>query len=189
MHGRPRLEGVRAFLASRGISLPEGTPEDAPGAETVHGLANRKGEALTRRLEHEGPRAFAGSHRYLELARDAGVRCGIVSASANARTIVEQSGLAGFIDECIDGNSMAIDDLRAKPAPDTLLAACRQLGVTPQHAASFETTWAGVSAARTAGFGLIVGVASDGQAGRLRDAGADMVITGLAELLDHDLAA
>jgi HAD superfamily hydrolase (TIGR01509 family) len=189
MHGRPRLDGVRAFLASRGISLPEGAPEDPSGTETVHGLAKRKGEALARRLEREGPRAFAGSHRYLELARDAGVRCGIVSASANARTILEHSGLSGFIDGCVDGNTMADDHLRAKPAPDTLLAACRQLGVAPHNAASFETTPAGVSAARAAGFGLIVGVDANGQAGMLREEGADLAITGLAELLDRELAA
>jgi HAD superfamily hydrolase (TIGR01509 family) len=189
MHGRPRLDGVRGFLASRGINLPEGVPGDASGAETVHGLANRKGEALTRRLEHEGPKAFAGSHRYLELARDAGVRCAIVSASANARTILERSGLSGLIDGCVDGNTMENDDLRAKPAPDTLLAACRQLGVAPQNAASFETTPAGIAAARTAEFGLVIGVNSNGRAGTLREEGADVVITGLAELLDRNLAA
>lgn len=189
MHGRPRLEGVRAFLASRGIRLPEGDPEDQPGTETVHGLANRKRQALLRRLDQAGPMAFAGSQQYLELARDAGLRRAIVSASANARTSLDRSGLAGLIDECVDGNTMAAEHLRAKPAPDTLLAACRQLGVEPRHAAVFETTAAGVAAARSAGFELIIGVNSDGQAKALRDEGADIVIGGLAELLDRERVA
>jgi beta-phosphoglucomutase-like phosphatase (HAD superfamily) len=189
MHGRPRLEGVRAFLASRGIRLPEGDPGDQPGTESAHGLANRKRQALLRRLDQAGPMAFAGSQEYLELARDAGLRRAIVSASANARASLDRSGLAGLIEECVDGNTMAAEDLRAKPAPDTLLAACRQLGVEPQHSAVFETTVAGVAAAKSAGFELIIGVNTDGQAKALREEGADLVIGGLAEFLDRDRIA
>jgi beta-phosphoglucomutase-like phosphatase (HAD superfamily) len=133
--------------------------------------------------------AFAGSQEYLELARDAGLRRAIVSASANARTSLDRSGLAGLIEECVDGNTMAAEGLRAKPAPDTLLAACRQLGVEPQHAAVFETTVAGVAAAKSAGFELIIGVNTDGHAKALRDEGADLVIGGLAELLDRERIA
>jgi len=189
IHGKPRLEGVRAFLSSRGISLPEGDPDDPPGTETVHGLANRKNAALSRRLDEQGVTAFQGSRRYLEAARDAGVRRAVVSASANTRTILEHAGLADLIDDCVDGNTMLAEGLRGRPAPDTLLAACRQLGVEPERTAVFETSPAGVEAGRAGGFGLVVGVDRDGRAGALRAAGADLVVTGLAELLAHSLTS
>ncbi|HEY8704577.1 MAG TPA: HAD-IA family hydrolase [Gaiellaceae bacterium] len=189
IHAKPRLEGVRAFLASRGIRLPEGDPRDPPGTETVHGLANRKNAALLRRLDEHALTAFEGAQHYLEIARDAGVRRAAVSASANTPAILEQAGLADLIEESVDGNTMVAERLRAKPAPDTLLAACRQLGVAPRHAAVFETTPAGVAAARAAGFELVVGVDRTGGAGGLRAAGADVVIPSLAELLDRTSAA
>lgn len=188
IHGRPRLEGVRAFLASRGISLPEGDPDDPPGTETVHGLANRKNAALSRRLDEQGVTAFQGSRRYLEAARDGGVHCAVVSASANTRTILERAGLADLIEDCVDGDAMVAEGLRPRPAPDTLLAACRQLGAAPGRTAVFETGPAGVEAARAGGFGLVVGVDRAGRAGELRAAGADLVVTGLAELLERSLA-
>jgi HAD superfamily hydrolase (TIGR01509 family) len=190
IHGRPRLDGVRAFLASRGISLPEGSPGDRPGVETVHGLANRKKEALLRRIEERGVRAFEGSRRYLETARDAGVRRAVVSASANTDVILGRAGLTDLVEASVDGNTIAAEGLRAKPAPDTLLAACRKLGVEPQRAAAFETTFAGLTAAREGGFGLVIAV--DDEAGRvdaLRERGADLVIPGLAELFERNLAA
>jgi HAD superfamily hydrolase (TIGR01509 family) len=189
MHAKPRLEGVRAFLASRGISLTEGDSADPPGAETVHGLANRKNQALLRRLDEQGVNAFAGSRRYLEIAHDAGVQCAVVSASANTGTILARSGLVGLVDRSVDGETIAAEGLRAKPAPDTLLEACRQLGVEPEHAAAFETTPAGIAAARAAGFGFVIGVSSTGQAAALRAEAPDLVVTGLAELLDRRHAA
>jgi HAD superfamily hydrolase (TIGR01509 family) len=189
IHGKPRLEGVRAFLASRGISLPEGDPDDAPGTETVHGLANRKNTALSRRLDEQGVTAFEGSRRYLETARDAGVHCAVVSASANTQTILERAGLADLIEDRIDGNTMRAGRLRGRPAPDTLLAACQRLGVDPEHTAVFETSPAGVAAARASAFGLVVGVDWAGQAEALRAEGADLVVTGLAELLERSLTA
>ena len=188
MHGKPRLDGVRAFLASRGISLPDGRRDDPPGLETVHGLANRKNQALLRRLDEQGVRAFAGSRRYLETARDAGVQRAVVSASANNRTILERSGLADVIDASVDGDAITAEGLRAKPAPDILLAACRRLGVDPRHAAAFETSPAGIGAARAAGFRTVIAVNRTGAAAVLPD-GADAVITGLAELADHKVAA
>ena len=187
IHGRPRLEGVRAFLASRGISLPEGDPDDPPGTETVHGLANRKNTALTRRFDEQGVTAFQGSRRYLEAARDAGVHRAVVSASANTRTILERAGLAHLIENCVDGNTMLAERLRGTPEPDTLLAACRQLGVEPERTAVFETSPAGIAAARAGGFGLVVGVDRAGHAEALRAEGADLVVTGLAELLERSL--
>lgn len=190
IHGRPRLEGVRAFLAMRGIRLPEGAPDDPPGAETVYGLANRKSQALLRRLDEKGLTVFEGSGRYLETARVAGVHCGVVSASANTEVILERSGLAGLIDARVDGNTIVAENLSARPAPDILVAACRQLGVEPQHAAVFETTPAGIRAGRAAGFDLVIGVdRTAGAARALRAAGAHTVISGLPDLLDRGLAA
>lgn len=189
IHARPRLEGVREFLAGRGVSLPDGSPDDAPGTETVHGLANRKKLLLARSLEVQGVSAFEGARLYLELARDAGVRCAVVSASANAATMLEQAQLASLVDALIDGDMMVSEGLRRKPAADTLLAACRHLGVEPARTAVFETTADGVTAGRAGGFELVVGVDQAGEAGPLRAGGADLVVTDLGELLERRLAA
>ena len=189
IHGKPRLDGVRAFLACRGISLPDGSADDPPGAETVHGLANRKREALLRRLEEDGVTAFEGSRRYLETARDAGLRRAVVSASANTEGILERAGLASLIEQRVDGNTILAEGLRARPAADIMLAACRLLGVEPGEAAAFETSPAGVAAARAAGFHFVVGVDRDGRADRLLAGGADLAVGGLAELYERKLAA
>jgi HAD superfamily hydrolase (TIGR01509 family) len=188
MHGRPRLEGVRAFLASRGIRLPEGDPDDAPGTETVHGVANRKSQALLRLIDERGVAAFEGSRRYLELVRDAGLRRGVISASANTDAMLARAGLTGLIDAKVDGAAIVAEQLRPRPAADILLAACRRLGVSPEHAAVFETSPAGVASGRAGGFGLVVGIDRAGLAGALRADGADMVVSGLAELLDRSAA-
>jgi beta-phosphoglucomutase-like phosphatase (HAD superfamily) len=187
LHARPRLEGVETFLASRGIRLPEGHPDDPPEAETVNGLAKRKNEALLRRLEHEGVTAFAGSLLYLEGAREAGVDCAVVSASANTGAILEHAGLDLLLDERVDGNTIRKEHLRMKPAPDTMLAACRHLGVPPERAAAFETTYEGIEAARVAGLGLVFAVDRAGRDAALEARGADRVVTDLAHLLDPSL--
>jgi HAD superfamily hydrolase (TIGR01509 family) len=189
LHGRPRLEGVREFLASRAIRLPEGDAQDRPGRETVNGLANRKNEVLGRLLEREGVAAYAGSRRFLEAVREAGVHSVVISASANTAEILERSGLAGLVDEQVDGRVMRRERLHAKPAPDTLRAACRLLAVAPGDAAAFETTSEGIAAARSAGIRLVVGVDRTGDAEVLREAGADRVVGDPAELLDAALAA
>ena len=181
--GRPRLDGVRAFLARRGIRLPEGRADDPPGAHTVHGLANRKNERLQRRLRLGTVTAFAGSRTYLEAARMLGVHRAVVSPSANTGAILERGGLARLIEERVDGTTLDADRLQPKPSPDTLLAACRRLHVQPEQSAAFETTPAGISAARAAGFGLVIGVARNRRGEALRAGGADLVITDLAELL------
>ena len=186
IEGRPRLEGVRAFLASRGIRLPEGQPADPPGAETVHGLANRKNEWLGLLLEQRGVGAFDGVRHYLELAHDAGISCGVVSASAHTDEMLERSGLGELVDGSIDAETIAAEHLRNRPAPDRLLAACRRLDVEPQRAAAFETSPAGVAAARAAGFAWVVAVDPAGDPDRLRQlrlAGADVAVRGLADLL------
>lgn len=188
IEGRPRLEGVRGFLAGRGIRLPEGKPTDPPGSETVHGLANRKHEWLGRLLEHRGVTAFDGVRRYLELAHDADISCAVVSASARTDEMLRRSGLDELVDERIDAETIAAEHLRNRPAPDRLLAACRELGVVPQRAAAFETSPAGVAAARAAGFAYVVAVDPGGDAERLRQlrlAGADLAVRGLADLLER----
>jgi HAD superfamily hydrolase (TIGR01509 family) len=187
LHGRPRLEGVQAFLASRGIRLPEGHAGDPPGTETVHGLANRKNEALLERLDREGVAAFGGSQLYLEGAREAGLDCAVVSASANTEAILNRAGLDALVCERVDGNAIRAHRLKMKPAPDTVLAACRGLGVPPGRVVAFETTFAGIEAAREAGLALVYAVDRAGRAEKLLARGADRVVGDLAELLDPSL--
>ncbi len=188
IHGRPRLEGVRTFLASRGIRLPEGSPSDRPGSQTVHGLANRKNELLGRLLDEHGLSAFEGSRHYLEIAHDAGMKCAVVSASAHTETILQRAGLAGLVDGRVDAETILAEGLRGRPQPDRLLAACRKLGVDPDHAAVFEDSAAGVAAGHAAGFKLVVAIDADDDAGHVRDLrreGADLVVPALGELLLH----
>jgi beta-phosphoglucomutase-like phosphatase (HAD superfamily) len=187
--GRPRLDGIRTFLASRGISLPEGSAGDPPGAETIHGLANRKNELLRNRLDRQGVAAFAGSRFYLEAARSIGVHRVVISASANTATMLESSGLARLVEYCIDGNTIAAERLRAKPEPDTLIAACHKFELQPRQLAAFETTTAGITAARAAGVRLTVGVDRSGESEALLGSDADLVIGDLAELFERDLVA
>ncbi len=187
IHAKPRLEGIHAFLASRGIRLAEGRPDDPAGTETVYGLANRKNEALLKRLDREGVAAYAGSQQYLEGAHEAGLRCAVVSSSTNTKAILDRAGLGALIDECVDGNTIQAEALRNKPEPDTLLAACRRLDVAPDGAAAFETSLAGVAAARAAGFRHVVGVDRRGRAAMLPPQGADHVVTDLAALINRAL--
>jgi HAD superfamily hydrolase (TIGR01509 family) len=184
LHGKPRIEGIRAFLASRGLTVPEGTTADPPGLTTMHALAARKNELLRRRLEREGVSAYEGSYRYLEAAAAAGLMCAVVSASANTSAILRRAGLADLIDVRIDGETMQLAHLRAKPAPDTLIAACAEIGVEPGAAAAFETTSAGIAAARSAGFASVVAVTRTGRDAAVRAAGADVVVADLGQLLE-----
>jgi HAD superfamily hydrolase (TIGR01509 family) len=156
--GRPRLEGIHSFLAARGLSLPEGNAGDAPGIDTVAALAARKNVAVRRRLAHEGVVGFEASHVYLEAVRMLGIRRAVVSASTSAAAILERAGLTHLVDAFVDGVAIEAAGLAGKPAPDTVLEACRRLGVTPARTASFETTAVGVQAARSAGVGFVVGV-------------------------------
>jgi beta-phosphoglucomutase-like phosphatase (HAD superfamily) len=187
MDGRPRRDGLRSFLGSRGIVLPEGDEADPPGTETVHGLAGRKNELLYASIERLGVRAFDGSWQFLETAREAGVHTAVVSASANTRAILERAGLAPVVEACIDGDAIVAEQLRDSPAPDRLLSACRALGVDPGHAAAFERSPAGVAAARAARFAYVVGIHETGHAGALRREGADIVVPDLAALLELHL--
>ena len=183
--GRPRADGTRAFLASRGITLAEGQPGDPPTAETINGLSNRKNEIVLRKMADDGVAVYPGSVRYLDAVRSAGLRRGVVSASANTRQVLEAAGLADRFDVRVDGVVAARDHLRGKPAPDTYLAAAHALGLEPAQAAVFEDALAGVAAGRAGHFGLVVGVDRVGQADALRTHGADVVVTDLAELLER----
>jgi beta-phosphoglucomutase family hydrolase len=182
--GKPRADGTRSFLASRGIELPEGTPDDPPGSETVNGLGNRKNEEVLRRIEEGGVEVYDGSVRYLDALREAGMPCAVVSSSANCRSVLEAVGIDGYFGARIDGEVAAREHLPGKPAPDTFLAGARALGVEPGDAAVFEDALAGVEAGRAGRFRVVVGVDRVGQADALRAHGADVVVTDLAELLD-----
>lgn len=189
IHGRPRIEGVHAFLASRGIRLPEGDSTDTPGAETAQGLANRKNLALQRRLGVEGVSAFEGSTRFLEVAHEAGLRCAVVSASANTGAILSRAGLAELVDAVVDGDTISQERLAMKPAPDPVLAACRLVDVAPGSVATFETTLAGIDAGRAAGVHRVIGVDRSGRTAVLVREGADRVVSDLGDLIDPVLGA
>jgi beta-phosphoglucomutase-like phosphatase (HAD superfamily) len=189
IHGRPRIEGVHAFLASRGIRLPEGGLEDPPGVESAYGLSNRKNKALRRRLADEGVSAFDDSMRYLELTNEAGLRCAVVSPSANTEAILARAGLLDLVDVVIDGVVIESERLRARPSPDTVLAACRWLDIEPASAVTFETTHAGVAAGRAAGIHAVIAVDRSGRAPMLAEQGAGRVVPDLANLIDPILAA
>ena len=183
--GKPRYDGVRDFLASRSIRLPEGSPDDPPDAETVEGLSNRKNEILLRRIDEDGVEAYPGSVRYVRAVRDAGLRRAVVTSSANCRAVLASAGLADLFETHIDGLTVEREHLRGKPAPDSYLAGARALGLEPGAAAVFEDALAGVTAGRAGRFGFVVGVDRLGQADALTEHGADVVVTDLAELLDH----
>lgn len=183
--GKRREDGTRSFLESRGITLPEGSPDDPPGTQTVHGLANAKNEILQRRLDSGGVAAYPGSVRYLHEAKRAGLASAVVSSSANAKAVLAAAGLDGLFDLVVDGVVAAGEHLAGKPAPDTYLAAARKLNVAPAEGAVFEDAIAGVEAGRAGNFGWVVGVDRVGQADALRAHGAGVVVTDLAELLDR----
>jgi beta-phosphoglucomutase family hydrolase len=182
--GRLRQDGVRAFLESRGIELPEGTPDDSPEEETVHGLGNRKNDRVQELIREHGVETFPGTVRFLEVAREAGLRCAVVSASKNTPEVLDVTGLADHFETRVDGNVAAEFQLAGKPAPDTFLYAARVMGEMPEHCVVFEDATAGVEAGRAGGFGLVVGVDRVGRAEELREHGADIVVNDLSELLE-----
>jgi beta-phosphoglucomutase family hydrolase len=181
--GRERFDGVRSFLASRGIDLPEGTHRDAPQAETIGGIANRKNELVLELIHRDGIVAFAGSVQAVRAARAAGLSCAVVSASANCREVLESAGIAHLFEARVDGVVAEREHLRGKPAPDTYLAAAHLLHVAPAEGAVFEDSLAGVTAARAGHFGYVVGVDRADQAEALRALGAHVVVADLAELI------
>jgi beta-phosphoglucomutase family hydrolase len=182
--GKPRYDGVRSFLQSRGIELPQGSPDDRPSAETVDGLGNRKNELVLELIERDGVEAYEGSVRYVRAARDAGLRRAVVSSSTNCRDVLEAAGMLDLFEEVVDGNVARERDLKGKPAPDTFLEGARALGVGADKAVVFEDAVAGVEAGRAGGFGCVVGVDRVDHADALREHGAGVVVRDLAELLE-----
>ena len=184
--GKPRYDGVRSFLAARGIDLPEGTPDDSPDAVTVHGLGNRKNELVLAMIERQGVEVYEGSVRYVRAVRDAGLGRAVVTSSANADEVLAAAGIDDLFEVRIDGVVAARKHLEGKPAPDTFLAAARALEVSHDRAAVFEDALAGVAAGRAGRFGLVVGVDRVGQADELLEHGADIVVSDLSELLERE---
>ncbi|MFG3097532.1 HAD family hydrolase [Streptomyces sp. NPDC048202] len=180
--GRPRADGVRSFLKSRGIELPEGGPDDPPDAGTVQGLGNRKNELLLAKIRTDGVEAYEGTLRYLAAVRAAGLATAIVSSSANCQDVLRSIDAEDLFDVRIDGVVAAERHLPGKPKPDTFLAAAKDLGVPPERAAVFEDALAGMDAGRAGGFGYVVGLDRTGQADALYAHGAHIVVEDLAEL-------
>jgi beta-phosphoglucomutase family hydrolase len=181
--GKKREDGVRSFLGARGITIPEGDPDDDPAADTVQGLGNQKNELFQQVLHQDGVKVFEGSRRYLEAVAERGLPVAVVSSSANTREVLELTGLDRFVQHRVDGVTMREEHIAGKPAPDSFLRAADLLGVKPEEGAVFEDALAGVEAGRRGNFGCVVGVDRVGQSAALRDNGADVVVTDLAELL------
>jgi beta-phosphoglucomutase family hydrolase len=187
--GEPREDGVRNFLASRAITLPEGQPDDGGDGsvvDTVYGIGNRKNADVMKRIERDGVDVFPGSVRYLQAAEQAGLRRIVVSSSANTALVLHVTGLERYIEGRIDGVTLAERRIAGKPKPDSYLAGAELAGVAPAEAAVFEDALAGVAAGRAGKFGFVVGVDRVGQADQLRAHGADVVVKDLADLLGAD---
>ncbi len=184
--GRPRADGVRTFLRSRDIELPEGNPDDPPDAETVHGLGNRKNDALQQAIERDGVTVYEGSRQYLKAAVEAGLRRVVVSSSANTEQVLRVTGLLELVEGRIDGVTIARRGLAGKPAPDTFVEGARCVQATPQESAVFEDAIAGVEAGSAGRFGFVVGVnrVNDEHGRQLREHGASVVVADLSELIE-----
>jgi beta-phosphoglucomutase family hydrolase len=187
--GKPRLDGTRSFLESRGIELPEGKPDDPPGTPTIYGLSNRKNDLVLAKVAAGGVQVYEGTVTYINTVRAKGMSTAIVSSSANTQLILDSAGLAGLFDVRVDGVIAKERGLRGKPAPDTFLAAAEALQVPASHAVVFEDALAGVEAGRAGHFALVVGVDRVGQAAELAEHGADVVVKDVADLLSQDKGA
>jgi beta-phosphoglucomutase family hydrolase len=181
--GEPRYDGVRSFLASRGLTLPEGDPADDPSMETVHGLGNRKNDLVQQLIKERGVEVYPGAEELVRTVRARGMATAVVSSSANCRAVLHAAGIESLFDIRVDGLTLSRLHLRGKPAPDSFLTAARELGVEPARAAVFEDAPAGVAAGHAGGFGFVVGVDRVGRPEELRTEGADVVVSNLAELL------
>ena len=183
--GKPRYDGVKSFLASRDIELPQGTPGDPPSTESVDGLGNRKNELVLELIHAEGVTAYPGSVKYVRAVRDAGLRTAVVSSSANCAEVLQAAGIEDLFEVRVDGHVVEERHLPGKPAPDTFLQAAKLLGMTAAESAVFEDALSGVEAGRAGNFGFVVGVDRVGQAEALKAHGADIVVKDLGELLDR----
>jgi beta-phosphoglucomutase family hydrolase len=182
--GRPRFDGVREFLRSRGIELPEDDPAAPPSYDSIQGVGNRKNERVQEIIKERGVSPYPGSVRYLDAAKAAGLKIGVVTSSANGKAVLDAGDLTKYVEARVDGVTIADRKLKGKPAPDSFVAGAEALGVTPANAAVFEDALSGVQAGKAGHFGYVVGVDRVGQAEELRAHGADVVVTDLAELLE-----
>jgi beta-phosphoglucomutase family hydrolase len=183
--GRPRADGVRTFLASRGITLPDGAPNDGSDELTVNGIGNRKNELVLQKIKEGAVQVYPGSVEYLNAAKAAGLRRAVVSASANCQEVLKAAGIAELIEERVDGITARAEHLPGKPAPDTFQHAAKLLDTAPENCAVFEDAQAGVAAGKAGGFGIVVGVDRVGQAEALLRNGADIVVKDLSDLLNR----
>jgi beta-phosphoglucomutase family hydrolase len=181
--GKPREDGVRDFLKSRGIELPEGGPDDGPEAETVYGVGKRKNDLVQKLIEERGVDVYEGSVKFVEAAREAGIKTAVVSSSANTERILRVAGMSDLFDARVDGVTIAEEGLKGKPAPDSFLRGAELVGAKPDTAAVFEDALAGVAAGRAGNFAVTVGVDRHGKPEALREHGADVVVSDLSELL------
>ena len=183
--GRPRYEGVQAFLRSRGIDLPHGTPEDSPDEVTVCGLGNRKNVLFNEILDAEGIRPYPGSVALLDDLERRGTPVAVVTSSRNGPHVLRTAGLTERFKVLVDGSVATEQGLAGKPEPDTFRYAAEQLGVEPARCAVVEDAVSGVTAGARGGFGVVVGVDRGVGADALHQAGADVVVNDLAELLSQ----
>jgi beta-phosphoglucomutase family hydrolase len=182
--GKPRFDGVRDFLWSRDIHLPEGTPEDSPQVETVGGLGNRKNDLINDVIESRGVQAYEGSVKFIRQLHDQDYKIAVVSSSQNCTTVLHAAKLDHFFNAQVDGNMIEAQHLAGKPAPDTFLIGAKLLGVEPGRAVVVEDAISGVQAGSRGHFGLVIGVARKGNADELLHHGAHLVVTDLGELVD-----
>jgi beta-phosphoglucomutase family hydrolase len=182
--GKPRFDGVRDFLTSRGIQLPEGSPDDPPQAETVGGLGNRKNDLVNKVIEEGGVEPYEGSVKLVHQLRHQGFKIAVVTSSQNCEAVLKAAKLDTLFEVRVDGNMIRAQHLAGKPAPDTFLAAARRLGVEPARAVVVEDAISGVQAGCSGHFGLVIGVARKGNAEELRQQGAHLVVNDLGALVD-----
>ncbi len=184
--GKPRLDGTRDFLTSRHLDIPEGGKDDGPDDETVHGIAARKNDEVLAKIKRDGVTVYPGSQRYLEAAKDAGLRRIVVSSSANTEQVLQVTGLAALVEGRVDGKTIDEQGLKGKPAPDSFLAGAKLVGAGPDACVVFEDATAGVEAGHSGRFGYVVGVnrIDAHHAQDLSKHGASVVVDDLADLLD-----
>ena len=182
--GKPRFDGVRDFLTSRGIQLAEGSPEDLPQAETVGGLGNRKNELIEKIIQDQGVQPYEGSVKLLHHLRLRGLKIAVVTSSQNCGAVLAAAKLDDLFEVGVDGNVIHTQHLAGKPAADTFLMAAKLLEVEPARAVVIEDAISGVQAGHNGNFGLVIGVARKGNAEELRQNGAHLVVNDLSELVD-----
>ncbi len=180
--GKPRYDGAASFLESRGITVPFGTQEDEPGTHTIRALGNLKDAYFLQRLQEDGVEVYDAAIELVRMLRAQGIKTAVVSSSNNCEAVLEAAGISRLFDARVDGKDITRLRLQGKPAPDAFLEAARRVGVEPPLAAVVEDAIAGVAAGRAGRFGLVIGVDRGGQPQALREAGADAVVTSLAQV-------